>query len=321
MCYPAYAQLFVHLLALYTMSGGKQGQKCHFFSLRSTSTVHHSFYYSQYTDNFLAIVALPSEVQRSLTLIKEQDALQQASSAKVNEGISKILSDNSKLSAEDTSNLLDQIREGFFHGISHAEERVALAEHIHQSVKGHIVKLEDDLKHFEEEVRLAKMAEANRTIAHFDEQQEQQDSLQALSSVGAEKAKRRTKSKEELAQTGDAAGRKRSRGGLGAGNNGLDDLVNSARKDQPPTELEKQGEEATYCYCGQPSYGEMIGCDANTDCEIEWFHYACVGLDKPPKDQWFCPDCSARMARNPMAVGAKSNDRGAPKKPRPSFVK
>lgn len=197
-----------------------------------------------------------------------------------------------------------------------------MAEHIHQSVKGHIVKLEDDLKHFEEEVRLAKMAEANKTIAHFDEQQEQQDSLHALSSVGAEKAKRRTKSKDELNHHSDTTGKKRSRGlSAAAGNNGLDDLVNSTRNGLPPTESEKQGEEATYCYCGQPSYGEMIGCDANTDCEIEWFHYACVGLDKPPKDQWFCPDCSARMARNPMAVGSKNNDRGSSKKPRPSFVK
>lgn len=236
----------------------------------------------------------------------------------MNDGISKLLTENSKLSAEETSNLLDQIREGFLQGVSHAEERVALAEHIHQSVKGHIVKLEDDLKHFEEEVRLAKMAEANKTIAHFDEQQEQQDNLQVLTSLGVEKSKKRNKSKDELGQAAETGGRKRSRAlSSSSGNNaGIDELVSSARKDQPPAE--GVGEEATYCYCGQPSYGEMIGCDANTDCEIEWFHYACVGLDKPPKDQWFCPDCSARMARNPLAVGSKSAERS--KKPRP-FVK
>jgi hypothetical protein len=38
----------------------------------------------------------------------------------------------------------------------------------------------------------------------------------------------------------------------------------------------------------------MIGCD-NNDCEIEWFHLGCVGLNasnKPgPKSKWYCPNC------------------------------
>lgn len=28
-------------------------------------------------------------------------------------------------------------------------------------------------------------------------------------------------------------------------------------------------DQSLYCYCQQPSYGEMIGCD-NNNCEFEW---------------------------------------------------
>jgi hypothetical protein len=48
--------------------------------------------------------------------------------------------------------------------------------------------------------------------------------------------------------------------------------------------------ERIYCLCNQISFGEMIACD-NTYCEIEWFHYSCVGLEGPPKGKWYCPVC------------------------------
>lgn len=53
-------------------------------------------------------------------------------------------------------------------------------------------------------------------------------------------------------------------------------------------------EEKVYCFCKQGSYGDMIGCD-NPNCPIEWFHYECVGLNAPPKGEWFCPTCAPKM--------------------------
>ncbi|TIA71786.1 hypothetical protein E3P91_02391 [Wallemia ichthyophaga] len=44
---------------------------------------------------------------------------------------------------------------------------------------------------------------------------------------------------------------------------------------------ENDGDEARYCYCNGVSYGQMIGCD-DEQCQREWFHIACVGLDKAP---------------------------------------
>lgn len=56
--------------------------------------------------------------------------------------------------------------------------------------------------------------------------------------------------------------------------------------------------EPTYCLCKQVSYGEMVGCD-NTECEIEWFHFGCVGLtlQSKPKGKWYCPICSEKRKK------------------------
>lgn len=52
-------------------------------------------------------------------------------------------------------------------------------------------------------------------------------------------------------------------------------------------------EEPKYCYCDGISSGTMIGCDGD-DCEKEWFHVDCVGLEKMPakEESWFCRDCA-----------------------------
>ncbi|ORX45477.1 hypothetical protein DM01DRAFT_1378048 [Hesseltinella vesiculosa] len=52
-------------------------------------------------------------------------------------------------------------------------------------------------------------------------------------------------------------------------------------------------EEPLYCYCQQVSYGEMVACD-NVECEIEWFHLACVDLKTVPKGKWYCDNCQSK---------------------------
>lgn len=39
--------------------------------------------------------------------------------------------------------------------------------------------------------------------------------------------------------------------------------------------------EVFYCWCQEPEFGKMIGCD-NDFCEYEWFHYSCVGITRKP---------------------------------------
>lgn len=52
--------------------------------------------------------------------------------------------------------------------------------------------------------------------------------------------------------------------------------------------------EPVYCTCRNIAHGDMISCD-NEKCNIEWFHFACVGLTKLPKGDWFCKVCKANM--------------------------
>ncbi|KAI5964768.1 YNG2 [Candida pseudojiufengensis] len=63
----------------------------------------------------------------------------------------------------------------------------------------------------------------------------------------------------------------------------------------------QQGEDADnnlYCFCQRVSFGEMIGCD-NDDCKYEWFHWSCVGITSPPRDDeiWYCPDCRTKKKK------------------------
>ncbi|CCC71154.1 hypothetical protein NCAS_0G02670 [Naumovozyma castellii] len=52
--------------------------------------------------------------------------------------------------------------------------------------------------------------------------------------------------------------------------------------------------EPLYCYCNQVAYGEMVGCDG-ADCELEWFHLQCIGLETIPKGKWYCDDCKRKL--------------------------
>lgn len=82
---------------------------------------------------------------------------------------------------------------------------------------------------------------------------------------------------------------------------------NTAAAAQAYEEVEPEGDATAgeneldskvYCTCRQVSYGEMIGCD-DDDCEIEWYHVACLNLDKAPEGNWICPQCIERRKRHP----------------------
>lgn len=58
-------------------------------------------------------------------------------------------------------------------------------------------------------------------------------------------------------------------------------------------------DDSVYCFCKQPSLGDMIGCDNEDSCPNgDWFHYKCVGLLNrvdalkytTGKQKWFCSD-------------------------------
>ena len=55
-------------------------------------------------------------------------------------------------------------------------------------------------------------------------------------------------------------------------------------------ESDEEDYDKVWCYCSQPSYGEMIFCE-NESCSIQWFHCDCLRIRKIPKDSWRCPSC------------------------------
>ena len=48
--------------------------------------------------------------------------------------------------------------------------------------------------------------------------------------------------------------------------------------------------EKSWCFCGEPGFGEMIMCD-NPQCTLTWFHFECLRLQRAPKGKWYCPSC------------------------------
>lgn len=68
----------------------------------------------------------------------------------------------------------------------------------------------------------------------------------------------------------------------------------SKRQRRQSTSESTNVEEPTYCYCGGPSSGIMVGCDGD-DCKMEWFHIECAGLkdsELPAEDDaWYCREC------------------------------
>ena len=64
-----------------------------------------------------------------------------------------------------------------------------------------------------------------------------------------------------------------------------------------PQQVQVQIQEDEYIcpQCDKPDNGTpMIGCDK---CD-QWYHWQCVGINIPPKDEdsWFCPQCIEKQA-------------------------
>ncbi|KAL1749178.1 hypothetical protein HDZ31DRAFT_79039 [Schizophyllum fasciatum] len=71
---------------------------------------------------------------------------------------------------------------------------------------------------------------------------------------------------------------------------------------------ETDEDKKTYCYCNQVSFGDMVGCD-NADCPKQWYHLSCVGLDEAPEGDWYCNECSAKVAPKRNRGTKKKNGR------------
>ena len=56
--------------------------------------------------------------------------------------------------------------------------------------------------------------------------------------------------------------------------------------------------EETWCICNKPEDGWMVECHNEAACDIQWFHFDCVGLATPPKGDWYCSQCKSLLVPN-----------------------
>jgi len=119
-----------------------------------------------------------------------------------------------------------------------------------------------------------------------------------------------------LARPGvDAATGAIGSGGAVGGNSALMDVVDGV----------DDGAEAddgrVYCWCQMGSFGDMVACDDN-ECEREWFHLGCIGLEVAPEGVWFCDACRSKsknrrkIARAATSGGGSRRSNGNPRSAR-----
>lgn len=275
-------------------------------------------------------MALPHDAQRILTRLREQEALNQERQVELFRSVSQVLKIKSP-KRED----LEDIRKHLMATLDISAEKVALAQSLHQTVQYHVGHLEDEICCFEEEVRLArKYGELEDEMDMTADEGEDEDEDENRGEKGDEgknkvKGEKANGNGDDKRNSGEGTTKKakvvpspaqpnnngqhttsptrrrprRSDPNIksdnmsnGSKNELLSDATNPKSPKQNASGITAGDLEPTYCYCNQVSFGEMIGCD-NPDCELEWFHYGCVGLTAPPPGKWYCPDCSARDAK------------------------
>ena len=69
-----------------------------------------------------------------------------------------------------------------------------------------------------------------------------------------------------------------------------ENMVPIPKIDDKSSDCEDEDMTRLWCYCQEPSFGDMILCD-NENCSIKWFHFDCLWIRCPPKNHWYCPSC------------------------------
>lgn len=277
----------------------------------------------QYLEEYLdTIVSLPNDLQRHYSLLKQ---LESSSSSNLISSLTRqvdaIVEGKGKKPSSSPSKLskatsTDDLKGILLKQIGVAQQRLAIAKSAQASVEVHVQRLDDDLKHFEEEARLAGITlprsqpkSANPTTA---------GSVHSVSASNMMHRKRREGSGSRERHSSKKKTRRRHKedsGASEASNNS--DIPNAAshRTTNAHKKLSKRRKrvhtppttDGIYCFCEGPPQmvktdaGEvvhnMIACDYGR-CPYEWFHLECVGeKDAEKGEPWYCPECRDKASR------------------------
>lgn len=213
-----------------------------------------------------SLESLPIDLSRNLRLLRELDQKSltlKSECANIGQVYQQSQSTDDKYQLIQTLNDLQSKR------LLHADEKITLANQAYEMVEKHIRRLDDVLEEL-----------ANQPIKP---------------PTNNRKKKRANSIDDEK----DSNNKKRKK--LSKPLNQVQNQTSMKKKDQHQQELAKiepvgldmfpiDPYEPKYCICNQVSFGRMIACD-NPQCQIEWFHFACVKLEEEPKGKWFCEKC------------------------------
>ncbi|XP_056092406.1 inhibitor of growth protein 5b isoform X1 [Rhinichthys klamathensis goyatoka] len=248
-----------------------------FFNFNSESWI-----YSRHLSFFCTskgIEGLPCELQRNFSLMGDLDNRTEEKKAEISELASEYIGNVRNMPSEERVQHLKKIENAYSKCKEYSDDKVQLAMQIYEMVDKHIRRLDADLARFENDLQ-EKLDSGSPDSS--DEKQSRKDKNI--------KDKRGSNGREKKGSDQDSPKQKK----LKAGSNISESLL--AMHPSDVLDMPVDPNEPTYCLCSQVSYGEMIGCD-NSDCPIEWFHFACVGLTTKPKGKWYCPRCTQDMRK------------------------
>ncbi|CAB1334510.1 unnamed protein product [Coregonus sp. 'balchen'] len=202
-----------------------------------------------YLEHYLdSIENLPFELQRNFNLMRDLDQRTEDLKGQIDSLAKDYTSNARTLSSEQKLTILRQIQQSYSKSKEFGDDKVQLAMQTYEMVDKHIRRLDTDLARFEADLK-------EKQIESTD-----YDSTSSKGKKNEDGSPKIAQKKVKLLQPGEFTAP-----AANFGNVHPSDVL----------DMPVDPNEPTYCLCHQVSYGEMIGCD-NTDCSIEWFHFACV---------------------------------------------
>ncbi|KAI9258916.1 inhibitor of growth protein 5-like protein [Phascolomyces articulosus] len=248
-------------------------------------------YLGGYSDT---VEALPLELHRNFTLIRQLDESAQELMNNVSKDAQSIMAETTVLSPKERQERLSKIGSLLNEALKRGEEKFALAKSTYDTVDRHCTKLDTDLQKYEDEQLIGptrKMGIATVTSTGAGTSVASVERTEKSDQVGPKKRKGNQKGTTGRGRKKVARAEEESQQGEYLS---TEDSRQHAQAAISLSNLPIDPNEPLYCYCQQVSFGEMVACD-NDECEIEWFHLECVGLRTPPKGKWYCKNCAEQL--------------------------
>ncbi|KAM3850403.1 LOW QUALITY PROTEIN: inhibitor of growth protein 4-like [Diretmus argenteus] len=267
-----------------------------------------------YLEHYLdSIENLPFELQRNFNLMRDLDQRTEDLKGQIDSLAKEYTSNARTLSSEQKLSILRQIQQSYSKCKEFGDDKVQLAMQTYEMVDKHIRRLDTDLARFEADLKEKQIESTDYdstsskgkknvsalSLKYFSRLVVPPKVSSTLFCDSRQKEKKVAKTRSKVKSSDEDGSPKSAQKKVKLLQPGEFNTPTSNFGNVHPSDvldMPVDPNEPTYCLCHQVSYGEMIGCD-NTDCSIEWFHFACVGLTTKPRGKWYCPRCSQDRKR------------------------